>query len=80
MITITYGKAKRPIPGWLLLYTAISRQNWIALFWCTVPLKYVYKWLITQAMANWVTINIVLNDCLIVESILSLVDGQLQPE
>ena len=28
-------------------------------FWCTVPLQYVYKWLITQAMANWITTNIV---------------------
>ena len=27
-------------------------------FWCTVPLQYVYIWLITQAMANWVTTNI----------------------
>ena len=26
-------------------------------FWCTVPLQYVYKWLITQAIANRVTTN-----------------------
>ena len=27
-------------------------------FWCTVPLQCVYKWLITQAMAKYVTINV----------------------
>ena len=27
-------------------------------FWYTVPLQYAYKWLIAQAMANWVTSNI----------------------
>ena len=35
-------------------------------FWCTVPLQYIYKWLITQAMANWVITNIVKNGRLIV--------------
>ena len=42
-------------------------------FWRTVPLQYVYKWLITQATANWVIINIVFNDRLIVESFHSFV-------
>ena len=42
-------------------------------FWCTVLLQYVYKWLITQAMANWVTIDIVQNERLIAENILSFV-------
>ena len=37
--------------------------------WCTVPLQYIYKWLITQAMANWVTIDKVKYDRLIVEII-----------
>ena len=45
-------------------------------FWCTVPLQYVYKCLITQAIANWVTYNIVQNDYLFVESILSFVIGE----
>ena len=28
-------------------------------FWCTVPLQDVYKCLIIQTMANWVTANVV---------------------
>ena len=42
-------------------------------FWCTVPLQYVHKWLITQAVALWATTYIVQNDRLIVETILSFV-------
>ena len=38
-----------------------TRQNFITLF----GTQYVYKWLITQAMAYWVTTNIVKNDHLI---------------
>ena len=38
-------------------------------FWCPVLLQYVYKWLITQAIANWVTSNKVQNDRLFVERI-----------
>ena len=38
-------------------------------------LQYIYKWLITQAMDNWVITNIVKNDSLIVGRVFTLVGG-----
>ena len=49
-----------------------TRQNFIALF----DAQYLYKLLITQDMANWVTTNIVWNKCRIMESILSFVGDE----
>ena len=45
-------------------------------FWCTATLQYVNKWLITQAVANWVTTDIVQNDCLIKENTLGFIGGE----
>ena len=45
---IVFEEGKKELPGKIL-----------SPFWYTVPLQYVYKWLITQAMANRVTTKIV---------------------
>ena len=71
-LPLSFNKAGSRNRGW----GSYTRQNFIAPFWSTVHLQYVYKWLITQAMSNWVTTNVVCHIRLFVESILNFVGGE----